>query len=51
MPYANICDTCDNDTPAEFEPAQLNDVHALKSDAHGARTGEVERHGHVASAL
>ncbi len=37
-PYANICETCDNYTPAmEFEPAltaQLADVQALKTDAH-----------------
>jgi len=36
-PYANICETCDNYTPAaEFIPAltdQLTDVHALRTDA------------------
>jgi hypothetical protein len=55
-PYANICETCDNSTPApEFEPAltdQLEDVRALQTDAaHRGWTGEEERHRHVAEAL
>jgi len=55
-PYANICETCDNYTPAtEFEPAltdQLEDVRALQTDAaHRGWTGEEERHRHVAEAL
>lgn len=55
-PYANICETCDNYTPAaEFEPAltdQLADVRALQADAEQRGwTGEEERHRHVAEAL
>lgn len=55
-PYANICETCDNYTPAtEFEPAltdQLEDVRALRTDAaHRGWIGEEERHRHVAEAL
>lgn len=55
-PYANICETCDNYTPAaEFEPAlteQLTDVRALQADAeHRGWLGEEERHRHVAEAL
>jgi len=55
-PYANICETCDNYTPAaEFEPAltdQLTDVQALQADAqHRGWTGEEARHRHVAAAL
>ena len=55
-PYANICETCDNYTPAvEFEPAltdQLADIRALQVDAEERGwTGEQERHRHVATAL
>ena len=55
-PYANICETCDNYTPAaEFEPAltdQLDDVRALQADAADRGwTGEEERHPHDAQAL
>jgi len=55
-PYANICETCDNYTPAvEFEPAltdQLTDVQALQADAeHRGWAVEKERHRHVAQAL
>jgi len=55
-PYANICETCDNYTPAaEFEPAladQLADVRALQADAEQRGwTGEEERHRHVAAAI
>ncbi|WP_220454061.1 tyrosine-type recombinase/integrase [Nocardioides immobilis] len=55
-PYANICETCDNYTPAaEFEPAltdQLADVRALQDDAEERGwTAEQERHRHVATAL
>jgi site-specific recombinase XerD len=55
-PYANICETCDNYTPAaEFEPAltdQLADVRALQADAEQRGwTGEEERHQHVAAAI
>ncbi len=55
-PYANICETCDNYTPAtEFEPAltdQLADIRALQADAaQRGWTGEEERHRHVAEAL
>jgi len=55
-PYANICETCDNYTPAaEFEPAltnQLADIRALQADAqHRGWTGEEQRHRHVAQAL
>ncbi len=55
-PYANICETCDNYTPAaEFEPAltdQLADIRALKADAEQRGwAGEEERHRHVAEAI
>ncbi|GAB3864153.1 hypothetical protein GCM10028801_32980 [Nocardioides maradonensis] len=55
-PYANICETCDNYTPAtEFEPAltdQLEDIRALQADAAGRGwSGEEQRHQHVAEAL
>ena len=55
-PYANICETCDNYTPAvEFVPAltdQLADVHALQADAQQRGwESETERHGRVAAAL
>jgi len=55
-PYANICETCDNYTPAaEFEQAltdQLADVRVLQADAEQRGwTGEEERHRHVARAL
>ena len=55
-PYANICETCDNYTPAaEFEAAltdQYADVRALQADAEQRGwTGEEERHRHVAKAL
>jgi len=55
-PYANICETCDNYTPAaEFEPAltdQLADVRTLQDDAEQRGwTAEQERHRHVATAL
>lgn len=55
-PYANICETCDNYTPAaEFIPAltdQLADVHALKDDAdERGWSSESDRHSHVAAAL
>lgn len=55
-PYANICETCDNYTPAtEFEPAltdQLADIRALQDDAEGRGwTAEQQRHRHVATAL
>ncbi|RHW23247.1 integrase [Nocardioides immobilis] len=55
-PYANICETCDNYTPAvEFEPAltdQLADIRALQTDAEERGwTAEQERHRHVATAL
>jgi hypothetical protein len=55
-PYANICETCDNYTPAvEFLPAltdQLADVRALKDDAdHRGWSSESDRHSHVAAAL
>lgn len=55
-PYANICETCENYTPAaEFQPAlsdQLADVRALQADAEQRGwTGEEERHRHVAEAL
>ena len=52
-PYANICETCDNYTPAtEFEPAltgQLADIQALQTDAeHRGWTSEEGRNRHVA---
>lgn len=55
-PYANICETCDNYTPAvEFIPAltdQLTDIHALQVDAQERGwTSESDRHGRVAAAL
>ncbi len=55
-PYANICETCDNYTPAvEFIPAltdQLTDVQALQADAQQRGwTSESDRHGRVATAL
>lgn len=55
-PYANICETCDNYTPAaEFEPAltdQLADVRTLQADAdQRGWTGEEQRHRNVAEAL
>ncbi|WP_220454333.1 tyrosine-type recombinase/integrase [Nocardioides immobilis] len=55
-PYANICETCDNYTPAaEFEPTltdQLADIRALQTDAEERGwTAEQERHRHVATAL
>ena len=55
-PYANICETCDNYTPAaEFQPAltdQLADVRAPQADAEQRDgTGEEERHRHVAQAI
>ena len=55
-PYANICETCDNYTPAaEFAPAladQLADITTLKADAEQRGwAGEAERHRHVAEAL
>ncbi|MGZ4639507.1 MAG: tyrosine-type recombinase/integrase [Actinomycetes bacterium] len=55
-PYANICETCDNFTPAtEFAPAlaeQLADIHALKADAElRGWTGEAQRHDRTARAL
>ena len=55
-PYANICETCDNYTPAvEFIPAltdQLADVRALQGDAQQRGwTSENDRHGRVAAAL
>ncbi len=55
-PYANICETCDNFTPAaEFEPAltdQLADIQALQTDAkQRGWIGEEERHRQVAEAL
>jgi len=55
-PYANICETCDNYTPAaEFEPAltdQLADIRALQADAEQRGwSGEEQRHRHVAEAL
>lgn len=55
-PYANICETCDNYTPAaEFAEAlssQLADIQALQADAEQRGwTGEEQRHRHVAAAL
>ncbi len=55
-PYANICETCDNYTPAtEFEPAltdQLADIQALEADAQDRGWASEEgRHRHVAEAL
>ncbi len=55
-PYANICETCENFTPAaEFATAltdQLVDIHALKADAdRRGWTNEAQRHERVAHAL
>jgi hypothetical protein len=55
-PYANICETCDNFTPAtEFAPAltdQLTDINALQADAETRGwTGEAQRHQRVAQAV
>ena len=55
-PYANICETCDNYTPAaEFTAAltdQLADVTALQADAENRGwASEAARHRHVADAL
>jgi integrase len=55
-PYANICETCDNYTPAtEFTGIladQLDDVRALQADAQARGwTSETERHATVAAAL
>jgi integrase len=55
-PYANICETCDNYTPAtEFAPVltdQLADITALQTDAEQRGwTSEAERHRHVAHAV
>jgi site-specific recombinase XerD len=54
--YANICETCDNYTPAtEFAAAltdQLADIQALQADAdRRGWTGEAQRHDRVAKAL
>ncbi len=54
--YANICETCDNYTPApEFTDSltdQLDDIHALHADAQARGwSGEAERHATVAAAL
>jgi site-specific recombinase XerD len=54
--YANICETCDNYTPAtEFAAAltdQLADIQALQADAdHRGWTSEAQRHDRVATAL
>ena len=55
-PYANICESCDNYTPAvEFTAAltdQLADVTALQADAENRGwPSEAARHRHVADAL
>ena len=55
-PYANICETCENFTPAaEFIPAlteQLADIHALQTDAdRRGWTDEAQRHERVAEAI
>jgi integrase len=55
-PYANICETCDNYTPApEFSEAlthQLDDVRTLQADAQARGwNSEAERHATVAAAL
>jgi hypothetical protein len=55
-PYANICETCDNFTPAtEFAPAlaaQLADIQALQADAENRGwSGEAQRHDRVAQAV
>ena len=54
--YANICETCDNFTPApEFAPAladQLADTQALQADAEQRGwTDETQRHQRVNQAL
>ena len=54
--YANICETCDNYTPAtEFAAAltdQLADIQALQADAdRRGWTSEAQRHDRVAKAL
>jgi hypothetical protein len=54
--YANICETCDNYTPAtEFAAAltdQLADIQALQADAdRRGWTSEAQRHERVAKAL
>ena len=54
--YANICETCDNYTPAtEFTPAltdQLADIQVLHADAdRRGWTSEAQRHDRVAQAL
>jgi hypothetical protein len=54
--YANICETCDNYTPAtEFAAAltdQLADIQVLQADAdHRGWTSEAQRHDRVAKAL
>jgi hypothetical protein len=56
VPLVNICETCDNYTPAaEFRPAltdQLADITALQADAEQRGwTGEAERHRRVAQAV
>lgn len=55
-PYSNICETCDNFTPApEFAPAlrdQLADIHQLSADAQQRGwDSEVERHQRVIDSL
>jgi integrase len=55
-PYANICETCENFTPAtEFTAPlteQLADIHALQDDANRRGwTDEARRHERVAQAL
>ncbi len=55
-PYANICETCDNYTPAtEFAPAltdQLADIQVLQADANRRGwTNEAQRHDRIATAL
>ena len=55
-PYANICETCDNFTPAtEFAPAltaQLTDINALRADAEDRGwSSEAQRHQRVAQAV
>lgn len=55
-PYANICETCDNFTPAtEFAPAltaQLTDINALQADAEDRGwSSEAQRHQRVAQAV
>jgi site-specific recombinase XerD len=55
-PYANICETCDNFTPAnEFTAIltdQLADIRELQTDAqHRGWTDEEQRHNTVATAI